>query len=291
MESSESLLDIESNNITITLDQTEIVEGLPFSLGTLDTFSLTEVQPTRPEEEIVLEDVQQAEENIEQSKILILSQESPLVTFNLPTATSSQPRLENNPGLYGFSASFRQLEQSARNKHWEFSPQLNKLFIDLDRWVMVEFTAPVGFFIRALPVFSLPSDISQPVKRCPGHAAPSDKTNKNFPYPDHLIRVEGEDPVYQEDPTSGRLSVLFPVQASRLLKFMCLGSDLGGINRRPVKLVFTLEDGAGLVLGRQVFGLRLCSSPKRDKLKEEGKYCQREETARNIAHRSILQHQ
>ena len=290
MESTGSLVDIESDNIT--LDQSELVEGLPFSLGSLETF-------TSPEEEIVLEDVQHAgaglkrshEENIQQSKILILSQESPLVTFNLPTATSSQPRLENNPGLYGFSASFRQLEQSARNKHWEFSPQLNKLFIDLDRWVMVEFTAPVGFFIRALPVFSLPSDISQPVKRCPGHAAPSDKTNKNFPYPDHLIRVEGEDPVYQEDPTSGRLSVLFPVQASRLLKFMCLGSDLGGINRRPVKLVFTLEDGAGLVLGRQVFGLRLCSSPKRDKLKEEGKYCQQEETARNIAHRSILQHQ
>ena len=178
-----------------------------------------------------------------------------------------------------------------RNKHWEFSQQLNKLFIDLDRWVLVEFTAPAGFFIRALPVFSLPSDIRHPVKRCPNHAALSDKTNKNFPYPDHLIRVEGEDPVYQEDPTSGRLSVLFPVQDSRLLKFMCLGSDLGGINRRPVKLVFTLEDGAGLVVGRQVFGLRLCSSPKRDKLKEEGKYCQREETARNIAHRFILQRQ
>ena len=144
----------------------------------------------------------------------------------------------------------------------------------------MEFRAQPGFFIRALPVFSLPSDLRQPVKRCPSHAALSDKTNKNFAFPDHLIRVDGEDPTYQEDSISGRLSVLFPVVERKLLKFMCLGSDLGGINRRPVKLVFTLEDAVGLVVGRQVFDLRLCSSPKRDKLKDEEKHLQQEETAR-----------
>ena len=30
---------------------------------------------------------------------------------------------------------------------------------------------------------------------------------------------------------------------AHLLKFMCLGSDAGGINRRPVRVVFTLEEG------------------------------------------------
>ena len=280
MESTESLWNFESNNIA--LEQTEIVEGLPFSLETLETFS--------PDEEIVLEDVQVQQagvkrsqaENIEQSKVVILSDQDqePLVTFNLPTATDSHPRLENNPGLYGFSVSFSQLDDRVKNKPWEFSQQLNKLYIDLDRWVPVEFRAPAGFFIRALPVFSLPSDLRQPVKRCPSHAALSDKTNKNFAFPDHLIRVDGEDPTYQEDSISGRLSVLFPVVERKLLKFMCLGSDLGGINRRPVKLVFTLEDAVGLVVGRQVFDLRLCSSPKRDKLKDEEKHLQQEETAR-----------
>ena len=280
MESTESLWNFESNNIA--LEQTEIVEGLPFSLETLETFS--------PDEEIVLEDVQVQQagvkrsqaENIEQSKVVILSDQDqePLVTFNLPTATDSHPRLENNPGLYGFSVSFSQLDDRVKYKPWEFSQQLNKLYIDLDRWVPVEFRAPAGFFIRALPVFSLPSDLRQPVKRCPSHAALSDKTNKNFAFPDHLIRVDGEDPTYQEDSISGRLSVLFPVVERRLLKFMCLGSDLGGINRRPVKLVFTLEDAVGLVVGRQVFDLRLCSSPKRDKLKDEEKHLQQEETAR-----------
>ena len=280
MESTESLWNFESNNIA--LEQTEIVEGLPFSLETLETFS--------PDEEIVLEDVQVQQagvkrsqaENIEQSKVVILSDQDqePLVTFNLPTATDSHPRLENNPGLYGFSVSFSQLDDRVKNKPWEFSQQLNKLYIDLDRWVPVEFRAPAGFFIRALPVFSLPSDLRQPVKRCPSHAALSDKTNKNFAFPDHLIRVDGEEATYQEDSISGRLSVLFPVVERKLLKFMCLGSDLGGINRRPVKLVFTLEDAVGLVVGRQVFDLRLCSSPKRDKLKDEEKHLQQEETAR-----------
>ena len=280
MESTESLWNFESNNIA--LEQTEIVEGLPFSLETLETFS--------PDEEIVLEDVQVKQagvkrsqaENIEQSKVVILSDQDqePLVTFNLPTATDSHPRLENNPGLYGFSVSFSQLDDRVKNKPWEFSQQLNKLYIDLDRWVPVEFRAPAGFFIRALPVFSLPSDLRQPVKRCPSHAAISDKTNKNFAFPDHLIRVDGEEATYQEDSISGRLSVLFPVVERKLLKFMCLGSDLGGINRRPVKLVFTLEDAVGLVVGRQVFDLRLCSSPKRDKLKDEEKHLQQEETAR-----------
>ena len=299
MDSMDSLWNIESNNVTLDLDQAEIVE----------TFSLSDVQPISSDQEIVLEEQvdvgvkRSHDENlnssyIQQSKVVILSdlsgqEQEPLVTFNLPTATNSHPRLENSPGLYGFSVSFSTLEERVKNKTWEWSQQLNKLYSDMDRWVLVEFTAPAGFFIRALPVFSLPSDIRRPVKRCPSHAALEDKTNKDFPFPDHLIRVEGEDAIYQEDSTSGRLSVVFPVLAqeagsqldSRLIKFMCLGSDPGGINRRPVKLVFTLEDGSGLVVGRQVVELRLCSNPKRDKLKEEEKHQQKEETARNIAHR------
>ena len=90
--------------------------GLPFSLETLETFS--------PDEEIVLEDVQVQQagvkrsqaENIEQSKVVILSDQDqePLVTFNLPTATDSHPRLENNPGLYSFSVSFSQLDDRVK---------------------------------------------------------------------------------------------------------------------------------------------------------------------------------
>ena len=204
----------KSNNITMDLSPEEgesgIVESLPFSL---DTFGLS------TDQDIVLETVQQSsagvkrshDENlnsshIQQSKVVILSDVSeqqpvpvPVVTFNIPTATSSHPRLENDPGLYGFAVSFSQMEERGKNKSWEFSQLLNKLYVDMDRWVLVEFSAPAGFFIRALPVYSLPSDLTLPVRRCPSHAALQDKTNKDFPFPDHLIRVEGEDSVYQED--------------------------------------------------------------------------------------------
>ena len=88
---------------------------------------------------------------------------------------------------------------------------------------------------------------------------------------------------YETDPKSKRLSVLVPFEkpqggthyCGHLFEFMCLNSDVGGINRKPVKLIFTLEqeDGEGLtVIGRYVIGLRTCSCPKRDKKQDEVKY-------------------
>ena len=50
---------------------------------------------------------------------------------------------------------------------------------------------------------------------------------------------------------------------------MCLGSDVGGINRRPLKVIFTLETSQEVVVGRKVFDVRICSCPKRDKHQEE----------------------
>lgn len=49
---------------------------------------------------------------------------------------------------------------------------------------------------------------------------------------------------------SGRLSVIVPLDTLQdgseytpvLLRFMCLGSCVGGINRRPIAVVLTLEN-------------------------------------------------
>lgn len=72
------------------------------------------------------------------------------------------------------------------------------------------------------------------------------------------------------------------------LKFMCLGSDVGGINRRPLKVIFTLEDhmsqsGEVIVLGRYTVDVRICSCPKRDKIQEEKKNDGNEKHARHVA--------
>ena len=78
--------------------------------------------------------------------------------------------------------------------------------------------------------------------------------------------------VYCEDTTSGRLSLLLPLEgleAAALIKFMCRGSDLGGPARRPLQVIFTLEDRAGQTLGRDITEVRVCSCPTRDLASEE----------------------
>ena len=99
---------------------------------------------------------------------------------------------------------------------------------------------------------------------------------------DHLVRASHEAAVYEADPKSKRLSVVVPFEkpqggthyCGHLFEFMCLNSDVGGINRKPVRLIFTLEqafeDREGLsVIGRVVVELRTCSCPKRDKKQDE----------------------
>ena len=75
--------------------------------------------------------------------------------------------------------------------------------------------------------------------------------------------------VYCEDTTSGRLSLLLPLEAGSLIKFMCRGSDLGGPARRPIQVIFTLEDRAGNTLGRDLTEVRVCSCPTRDLATDE----------------------
>ena len=111
-----------------------------------------------------------------------------------------------------------------------------------------------------------------------------------------MIRVHHDRAVYQTDQNSQRLSVIVPVERPQpggetfdfSLKFMCLGSDVGGINRRPLKVIFTLEDhnaqnGEVIVLGRYTVDVRICSCPKRDKQAEEKKFVGKEHSARHVA--------
>ena len=223
--------------------------------------------------------------------------QDPLASLSLPSSTTKMPSFQFYSGPFDFDATFTKLSESSKNRHWDYSAVLNKLYIDMNKSVQVEFhvgpAPPPGLSIRALPVFSDANYINEPVKRCPNHAVDTDPTNDNFSYKHHLIRVVGEDVSYLEDPNNHRLSVAFPVLApaagsemiSKQLKFMCLGSDVGGINRRPTKVVFTLEDNEGGVLGRKVFDVRLCSCPRRDKQQEEERHLKQEDQARNIANK------
>jgi len=198
------------------------------------------------------------------------------------------------PGEHKFEVKFS--KQSGKNKKWDYSNKLRKLFIDMNELVQVEFrigsNPPGNLQIRTMPVYTEPSAKRETVKRCAHHSNPDDPTNKNFQQSalNHLIRYVNESTSYEEDSESGRLYALFDVGTphqgtdviTRMIKFLCLGSCAGGINRRPIKVVFTLES-QGRVVGRNCINVRICSCPKRDLQQEEQKYDNAEATAKSIA--------
>ena len=107
----------------------------------------------------------------------------------------------------------------------------------------------------------------------------------------HLIRANCDATEYQEDSQSGRLSVVVPFTqpqvgtdfCSHLFKFMCLGSDVGGINRRPLMVIFTLEDSAANVYGRDVVDVRISSYPNRHCAQEAKKFQEDRDKALGLA--------
>jgi hypothetical protein len=71
----------------------------------------------------------------------------------------------------------------------------------------------------------------------------------DHPAPTHLVRCEHKLAKYTEDAYTSRQSVIIPHEqpqagsewVTNLFQFMCLGSCVGGPNRRPIQIVFTLE--------------------------------------------------
>jgi len=53
---------------------------------------------------------------------------------------------------------------------------------------------------------------------------------------------------------------------------MCFSSCIGGLNRRPVQIVFSLESVDGSVLGQQSIEVRICACPGRDRQNDEKNY-------------------
>merc|ERR1719341_2177297 len=57
-----------------------------------------------------------------------------------------------------------------------------------------------------------------------------------------------------------------------LLRFMCLGSCVGGIMRRPIAIILGLEDMSGRTVGRRGIQVRVCACPTRDIKSDEMQY-------------------
>lgn len=131
-----------------------------------------------------------------------------------------------------------------------------------------------------------------------------------------MIRCEHDSTRYDKDDSTKRLSCVTPLSypqpgsetTTLTYKFVCKTSCPSGMDRKPISVIFTLEDikyviihskyhffklnfqllsfPSGYVFGRQPLAVKICSCPKRDKLKEEHNETQKTRTPKVTRARS-----
>ncbi|XP_056158171.1 tumor protein p73 isoform X2 [Lampris incognitus] len=215
----------------------------------------------------------------------------PNSTFEGLSPAPAIPSNTDYPGPHTFQVSFQQ-SSTAKSATWTYSPLLKKLYCQIAKTcpiqIKVSSSPPHGSIIRAMPIYKKAEHVTEVVKRCPNHELGRDFNDSQAAPASHLIRVEGNNlSQYVDDPVTGRQSVLVPYEAPQvgtefttiLYNFMCNSSCVGGMNRRPILIIITLETRDGQVLGRRSFEGRICACPGRDRKADEDHY--REQQALN----------
>ncbi|XP_047580216.1 tumor protein p73 isoform X2 [Lutra lutra] len=205
----------------------------------------------------------------------------PSSTFDTMSPAPAIPSNTDYPGPHHFDVTFQQ-SSTAKSATWTYSPLLKKLYCQIAKTcpiqIKVSTPPPPGTIIRAMPVYKKAEHVTEVVKRCPNHELGRDFNEGQSAPASHLIRVEGNSlSQYVDDPVTGRQSVMVPYEPPQvgtefttiLYNFMCNSSCVGGMNRRPILIIITLETRDGQVLGRRSFEGRICACPGRDRKADE----------------------
>ncbi|XP_030228068.1 tumor protein 63 isoform X2 [Gadus morhua] len=205
----------------------------------------------------------------------------PSSTFDALSPSPAIPSNTDYAGPHTFDVSFQQ-SSTAKSATWTYSTELKKLYCQIAKTCPIQIKVltnpPQGAVIRAMPVYKKAEHVTEVVKRCPNHELSREFNDGQIAPPSHLIRVEGNSHAqYMEDSITGRQSVLVPYEPPQvgtefttiLYNFMCNSSCVGGMNRRPILIIVTLETRDGQVLGRRCFEARICACPGRDRKADE----------------------
>ncbi|KAL4660617.1 cellular tumor antigen p53 isoform X1 [Arapaima gigas] len=287
---------IMSNSKTDSMAQDEDMSSLPFSQESFQEL-WKDLMPA-PSGDLdwpsmnIVSDLQLLTGNPFDNLFEISSPPAPQASGSLPECgappSTTVPTTTDYPGALDFKLRFHQ-SSTAKSVTSTYSPELNKLFCQLAKTCPVQMVVnqppPPGAVIRATAVYKKSEHVAEVVRRCPHHERTVE--NNEGPAPrGHLIRVEGSQRAqYMEDPNTRRQSVLVPYEAPQvgsecttvLYSYMCNSSCMGGMNRRPILTIITLETVEGQLLGRRSFEVRVCACPGRDRKGEEESYHKQQE--------------
>ncbi|KFB45953.1 AGAP004319-PA-like protein [Anopheles sinensis] len=178
------------------------------------------------------------------------------------------------------NVTFLVLLPSTEGSGFVFSEKLQKLFLKLDSVCSFEAKCDVPgghtFYLRAMLVSVVPESQHEPVLRCRNHQA-TDEGKEFECIKEHVVRCKNEQHEYVGRGTGAffedRYAVRVPLGADTVgtkltLQFTCQNTCFN-TGLRKTALVFTLEDEAGHVWGRQIKHIKICTNYRRDMLNEE----------------------
>ncbi|KAF2353686.1 p53 DNA-binding domain [Trinorchestia longiramus] len=190
-------------------------------------------------------------------------------------------QLSDWPGEYNFTINFP--SDARNNRKWGYCDEVKRVFcqpniaievqVRVDDWKALEGT---NARVRLCPVYTDAHHRTTPVNRCDHHKLAERLTDKDSPHLDYLIQIDQKNADYGM--VGRRQVVSAPLQPSRvgeefatlLVKSSCMTSCVGGPNRRPFAVIFSLMV-KGKEAGRRVLAIKCCKGVFRDMKAEKNR--------------------